>query len=466
MGSIQATMLLCVLCAMSLNYSWTMGSGAHWLATVAIWGLAARALQIRFERIQNRTIWLAWLFPILYALSSAIYSNEVVTSLSPIFVSFSLLMCLLLSLMPSAGLLDLAELPIKGPLTLLGGLASCWSPLSQLFETSESNRGKLGKVLQGLLLGGMVGGFFSLLFAAADHEFGQLLSSMWQNIWYLDIGGWIRIALLAVVLLGATHQVLLKGWTRSKEPKATQTGILQWTITLAMTDGVFALFLSSQLSRMFTPASKISPERMSAYAHEGFGELWLVTFLVFLMAYATYRLYLVPTATDTEETLSDKPSNTALLVSLATLIGLSLVVAGSAFHRLYLYSEHYGLSVLRIYAILGVASLVLLKAILLTALNRRPSVRTLNASLIAAGGLVFAAVGLTNVEALAVRFHLALIEKSTKQEVVDVEYLSDFSSDAIPTLESAAKRSPKLKSACTKIANCIRERESRRRETP
>jgi hypothetical protein len=308
----------------------------------------------------------------------------------------------------------------------------------------------------------MVGGFFSLLFAAADREFGQLLSSMWQNIWYLDIGSWIRIALLAVVLLGATHQVLTKGWTRSTEPKATQTGILQWTITLAMTDGVFALFLSSQLSRMFTPASQISPERMSAYAHEGFGELWLVTFLVFLMAYLTYRLYLVPSAAEVEEPLSDRTSSIALLVSLTTLIGLSLVVAGSAFHRLYLYSEHFGLSVLRIYAILGVASLVLLKVILLTSLRKRPSIRTLNASLIAAGGLVFAAVGLTNVEALAVRSHLALIEKSTKQDVVDVEYLSGFSSDAIPTLESAAERSPKLKSPCTKLVKFIRDQEAKK----
>ncbi len=462
MGPIQATALVCVLCAMSLNYSWTLGSGAHWLPTVALWGLGARALQIRFERIQNRTVWLAWLFPVLYALSSAIYSNEVVSFFSPLFVSFSLLMCLLLSVMPSAGLLDLAELPIKGPLTLLGGLASCWSPLSQLCETSESNRGKLAKVIQGLMLGGMVGGFFSLLFAAADREFGQLLSSMWQNIWYLDIGSWIRMALLAVVLLGATHQVLTKGWTRSKEPKATQTGILQWTITLAMTDGVFALFLSSQLSRMFTPASQISPERMSAYAHEGFGELWLVTFLVFLMAYLTYRLYLVPSATEVEDPLSDRTSSIALLVSLTTLIGLSLVVAGSAFHRLYLYSEHFGLSVLRIYAILGVASLVLLKVILLTSLRKRPSIRTLNASLIAAGGLVFAAVGLTNVEALAVRSHLALIEKSTKQDVVDVEYLSGFSSDAIPTLERAAERSPKLKSPCTKLVKFIRDQEAKK----
>jgi hypothetical protein len=457
MGAIQTTMLVCVLCAISLNYSWTLGSGAHWLATVAIWGLATQLLKRRFERVQNVSVWLAWLFPALYAVSSAIYSNEVVGFFGPIFISFSLLMCLLLSLMPSGSILDLSELPLKGPLTLVGGLASCWTPLSQLLETSDTNRGRLGKIIQGLMLGGMVGGVFSLLFAAADHEFGQLLSNCWESLWYLDIGTLARMAILSVILLGVTHQILTKGWARSREPRATQLGSMQWTISLAMTACVFALFLSSQLGRMFTPASRINPARMSAYAHEGFGELWLVTFLVFVMAYATYRLYLVPSPEETDAPLAEKTSNTPLVATLATLVLLSLVVAGSAFHRLYLYSEHFGLSVLRIYAILGVASLVFLKLILLLALKQKPTVRALNTGLILAGGLVFAMVGLTNVEALAVRSHLALIEKSSNLHAIDVEYLSGFSLDAVPTLEQAGLKNPKLKSTCDQIASKIRQ---------
>lgn len=432
--------------ALLWQQSWVLGSGVHWLLALPAWTGAIWLLRSKFER-QDRFPWWIWSLPLGLSLPMAFYNNAVVRFLGPLLVSASLGAALVYSWIPQARIEELGNLLGRTAASLFLGLFRWGEPVFQFGSQKDGPSGP--KALGGIAFGLAISGGFAGLFCLADSEFSQRLQNIWETLTGSHLINPIsafEIGTATLALIGCLWHILKSGWVNAPEPVPNQrwlwVGRDEWGWALGMSTAVFAIFLSTQLERMF--CKDIPMERIATYAHEGFAELWIVTLLVFVLASGLYKNFWAPTPTPAPQEIAYREPLGAVGASLVTLILLALAVAGSAFYRLALYDHLYGLSVLRIYAILGVASLVLLLGMLLLALWLRPRVQIWNASLVLMGCLVFSATGLVNVESWALRSHWNWAQLSQNQERrFDVRYFGSCSTDVLAAVADLKRTYPK-----------------------
>jgi len=107
-----------------------------------------------------------------------------------------------------------------------------------------------------------------------------------------------------------------------------------------LVDAVFALFVAAQLSVLFGGhdyVQRTTGLTYAEYVHQGFGQLTVATVLTLLVVWGASHW------------AGDGPGDRAWLrVSLGLLCAMTLVVVGSALHRMNLYEDAYGLTRLRL----------------------------------------------------------------------------------------------------------------------
>ena len=199
---------------------------------------------------------------------------------------------------------------------------------------------KIGKILAGIGFGIMFGAVIVFLLVKADDYFSAFISNIFQDV--ADFNPNYIVILVASFIL--TFSILIN-LLKNKDTKMSEIKIHNYDETIIITflsivNSVFVLFIISEISRLTNNFLQIPIEyTYSSYAREGFFQLLFVT----IINYAILMFLLYKTTMGREKWVK------WLLFLLA---GFSIILIFNSYYRMFLYINHYGLTVLRLQVVL------------------------------------------------------------------------------------------------------------------
>ncbi|HVR40504.1 MAG TPA: DUF4173 domain-containing protein [Thermoanaerobaculia bacterium] len=263
---------------------------------------------------------------------------------------------------------------------------------------------------------------FGALLMSADEAFASLV----RDVFFIDLTDTMIDIIVTIVIAAACagffRSILMSDawmppWTfEIKKLRAGDTNV-----AIALVDLLFALFVGVQFRYLFGGSSlvKVTANMTYAeYARSGFFELVVVTVLVVPMLLAV-------------EWIVDKSDPHALRTFriLASLqIALVLVIAASAYQRMRLYRDEFGLTQLRVYA----TAFMLWMLVLLLWLAA--TVLTGHRAQFAIGLLVTGLIALVSVHAIDPHALIVRTNARLTHRAFDVKYAKTLSADAAPEL--------------------------------
>jgi hypothetical protein len=263
---------------------------------------------------------------------------------------------------------------------------------------------------------------------------GILLASgdaVFASAFKFDAGDLVSHVLLLFVGLGlAAGLARVSASPAIDEPDGmtARLGTVEWSIVLGVLNLLYLGFAVARivaLSEGGTRVLKTAGLTYAEYARSGFFEL-LGAAAITLVALIVLRA----TADVTEP-----KSRRLFLVLACSVIGLNLLVVASAFQRLALYEQAFGLSMLRLYSFVFCIWL----AVALIALSLwiagvgRPRPWFWSVAAATALALLFA-LNVANPEAIVVRHNAG----ADTVQGFDADYANELSDDAVPALVDAA----------------------------
>jgi hypothetical protein len=302
---------------------------------------------------------------------------------------------------------------------------------------------QLGSLLIGLFLALPLLLIFGVLFASADPNFGNL-------VWLLfdwDIQSLIKHMLVWGLLswgaAGFLRLLFISGAARDTQayanrPNLFTLGITEVAVVLGLLALMFGVFVALQFNYLFSlipQSTNGALDPYSDFARRGFFELVTVAALllpVLLAAYALLR--------------KEQPNHVRLFRALAGLLVLFMfVIMASALQRMWLYTETFGLTELRVYTTAFMLWMGLVFAWFgCTVLVGKPNHFAFGA--VCAGFLMIAALIAINPDDLIIRTNVARISlvgqgvansvSAARVRGYDADYAVrlSFSADAVPAL--------------------------------
>jgi hypothetical protein len=295
----------------------------------------------------------------------------------------------------------------------------------------QKTRGKGWAVLRGVLLALPVLAVLTALLASADFIFAQRVKDLFSIFNFEKLPEYLfrlfYILVIGYVLVGAYFHASfpLRSETRPNPQQPWMKPFLGWTegaIVLASVDVLFAIFVGFQSWYLFGGQANITTAgyTYAEYARRGFNELVAVAVL-------SVMLYLVMRTVVKRETMFQQRGFTVLVAALMALV---LVILISAFQRLQLYENAYGLSQIRLYTHIFIPWLaVLLVSTAVLEVLRKGGHFAL-AALICVTGFCLT-FPIINVDGLIARQNVARAQSGQK---LDGYYLSTLSVDAVPAM--------------------------------
>lgn len=284
---------------------------------------------------------------------------------------------------------------------------------------------------------------FGLLFASADAVFGR---------WFLALApatGDVVVARIFVAV--AVGGVVLAAAYLSLNPPRTEAsrtsdGPLgrryEWLVPLLVVDGVFALFLLAQLAAVVGGAAYVERTTgfdYSAHAREGFWQLTLATALTLVV------LALAGRRADRADALDRR----WLRLAAGLLCVLTLLVVASAMSRMWLYTDAYGLTRLRLLVWVFEGWLAAVVVALLGS-GARLRARWVPRAAVLSGAATLLALALANPDGVVAWVNVDRFEAGGR---LDPSYLAGLSDDAVPALVAL----PDAELACA-LPGAARER--------
>lgn len=328
---------------------------------------------------------------------------------------------------------------------LLNSFKTClgfiFTPFSFLFESrwkdlNQFSQGKNSKIifsiLRGLLFALPLLIIFAILLASADALFENLLNRTFNVNLEKLFEHIITIAFLSALALAYLSQSFLNNhWTnfKSEAPKLLQFGLIETSLVFGSLSLLFISFLSVQASYLFGGDSLVTSSSLSyaEYGRRGFFELVTVTFLLHIV------LLLGLWFTENKKAKQLYKTLASLLVVL--LYG----VIASAFTRLNLYIDTFGLTELRFYSSAMIIWIALIMLYFLVRLHSTRAPKIIPTYLVL-GVLGVISLYLINPDQRIAQTNLNRINTATE---LDVDYLSELSLDAVPALvQHLQKTSP------------------------
>lgn len=287
-------------------------------------------------------------------------------------------------------------------------------------ETAKSIARGLLLVLPCLLI-------FGLLLSSADAGFGTLMGSFF-DIDIISLPTRVFIIGIFTVIAGTyfraiVTRVLSKKWIVTADKKRAELLMLETGIILGLVNLMFATFVFMQLGYLFGGTSFLSDASgitLASYARKGFFELVVVASLALAMTLSVKRFF--------------KPENDSQKAVFRMLVGfqiaLLLVMLVSAAQRMWLYTESFGLTELRLYTSAFMVWLAFVLGWFTWSALRDKSLLFVRGSVLA-GAFVVLGLHVINPEALIARTN---INRAINGATLDHHYLSTLSADAVPTL--------------------------------
>jgi hypothetical protein len=266
---------------------------------------------------------------------------------------------------------------------------------------------------------------FGALFVSADAAFARFFEAAIPDLRPETILRWIFVTLVTAPLLTAAAflRAAPPSPGRLDRTEGRKVGRLEWAIPLGLLVLLFAAFVAIQLAVLFGGAQHVVETEgltYAEYARSGFWQLCAVTGLTLVVLAGAARW-----APRTE-----RADRILLRVVLGALATLTLVIVGSALHRMNLYTATYGLTRLRLLVAICEAWFGLVLVMVLVA-GIRIRATWLPRVAIAAGVLTLLGLAGANPDALIAENHVQRFERTQK---IDVQYLADLSPDAVPAL--------------------------------
>lgn len=274
--------------------------------------------------------------------------------------------------------------------------------------------------LRGVALAGVVGLPFALLFLTGDAAFATIA----RDIPAPEASSLpARAVTFALVLAAAVGLGLA-----ARRPRATwelRTGhrlsFAEWLIPLAVLDVLFLAFVLVQVTVLFGGHDRVlqtSGLTYAEYARSGFWQLLAAAGLTLAVIRASALL-----------AKPDARRDRLVLHGLLAALGvLTLVVLASAWHRLHLYEEAFGLTRARLFA---ETTIVWLGAFLVLAIAATLARRRSAAVAILGTGLALLAFSLSNPDRRVAERN---VERWRDTGRLDVPYVDGLSADAVPEL--------------------------------
>ncbi|MBP6944626.1 DUF4173 domain-containing protein [Patescibacteria group bacterium] len=377
------------------------------------------------QQVSLRNAW--WLVPLIlfFAFMPGVRANEFLTFLN-VCATFGLLMLFAHELIGTPTFLmriyDYFILMTRVPFRMFGKAVSTITLLTQI-HGQVKHRDVWLRVLKGVVMAVPVLVVFGILFSQADLAFSQFLTS------FVDITITERMVEYVVQWLFAFVATLsfLSYIFFSKRPESNIAETSEATksvksievmVFLGLIAALFLLFIGFQVTYLFGGEANIlnAGFTYAEYARQGFWELLAVAALSLLVLLASEKYAGV-------EGKKDKPFLVPALILIAE-VGVLMV---SAFKRLSLYIDAYGMTALRFYAvgfIVFLVALFILLAIKFIVLKRE--------SFFAFGALLslvvlLITVNLVNPDAFIARANLERYNQTGK---IDLPYMSELSADA------------------------------------
>jgi len=283
-------------------------------------------------------------------------------------------------------------------------------------------------VVRGLLLGAPIVALLWLLLVNADAVFASFFhvdADVGQgvaHIVFIVSGAWALLATLRLASVAPPADVRL--------PPA-RLGGTEATVVASSVVVLFMLFAASQVLAATGAADRVLRTQgltYAEYARSGFFQLLWVAGLTIagLLCLRALTCH-----------LDARPRRRITMLSL-TIIALTVAIVGVAIHRMMLYEDAYGLTMLRLYVVVFAAwlgfALLLVGAWLLGVRHDRawfPGVASM--SLLG----VLLVLNVINPEAVVARHNLTRPHSATP---IDETYLADLSDDALPTIAQLLPR--------------------------
>jgi len=279
-------------------------------------------------------------------------------------------------------------------------------------------------ILRGSAIASIALLLFGSLLVSADAMFEKLvvsffdLGTIFTHVGLVFVFAWLGCTLLFVLSVGPASVA-----SRTRSDLDSGGYAIEVNIVLATVNALFITFVYVQASYFFGGHERVMEEAgltYAQYARRGFFEIAAVAVLAFAMVLICDEL--IPTA----KSMGRRGFN-----GLMTLhIGLVGVLIASAFHRLTMYIEAYGLTELRFYVatcILWIAMAFVLLGAAVLSRQRFLLPRILVATLF----IAVVALHVINPASIVVRTNLT---RESVQQRFDVEYALSMSADAVPTL--------------------------------
>jgi hypothetical protein len=255
---------------------------------------------------------------------------------------------------------------------------------------------------------------FGGLLASADSRFATALEHLVPDLGIGTIFRWVFVGGLASMIVGAA------AFLRSAPPNLSRLDTTEgrkvhrweWAVPLGLLTLLFGAFVLVQAT---------GQEPVRAFADEARQGFWQLSFVV--------GLTLLVLAGAARWAPRDKPADRLLIrVILGVLTGLTLVIAGTALHRITLYTDEYGLTRLRLLVFWCELWFVFVLLLILVA-GRNLRAPWLPRVAIAAGVLALIGLAVANPDGVIAEHNL-----QPRDRPIDLVYLGNLSPDAVPAL--------------------------------
>jgi hypothetical protein len=301
-----------------------------------------------------------------------------------------------------------------------------------------------GRALGVGLASGAVLLVFVPLLASADAAFSAVVAQFTPTVEVDSVTRWVvLLGLGAAGTAGACFLLLASPEPVERVLRPTRLRCLDWALPTGLLVAVFALFVGVQFVVLFGSDDHVlgtAGLTYAEYARSGFWQLLAVTALALGVLAVDSRW--APVATP-----SERATKRGLLAALAVL---TLVVVASAIHRMWLYQQAYGFTVLRLVVLtcelwLGAGFVLALVAVV----RLRPA--GLSRSMVAAGMLALLGLAVLDPERFVAEHNVARWVETGR---LDTSYLSTLSADAVPVLDElpAPLRDCTLAGAAARLA--------------
>ncbi len=269
---------------------------------------------------------------------------------------------------------------------------------------------------------------FGALFAGADPVFGRIVERLTPSLYGSQVGSsWFTFAVAAGFVLAGAY--LLHDRPRFDEvaPKpGTPARRWEWIVPLAALDLLFGTFVGVQLSVLFGGSRHVLETAgltYAEYARQGFAQLMTVAVLTLIVLAVAVRKARLDTVRD----------RTIVRVVLGVLCALSVVIVGSASHRMWTYERAYGFTEQRLFVStveLWLGLVFVLVAIAGLRVDRRQ--RWLPTAVVATGVVALLGLAALNPDRFIADRNIDRFAESGK---LDLVYLGGLSADAVPALD-------------------------------